>query len=233
MIQKFEKWDLRIYDIIIRTITEEEIMNNKDELYSIFQDYNSKIVGMHQKEYVVLILFVKRQDEYHIVLEKRSSNIPQSGEISFPGGKIEYSDSSRLESALRETEEELGIDKKYISVLSDFVILTPPFGKVLYSFLATTESSEFQPNREEVERLIFLPVSFLTATEPKSYEGKITIQRPDNFPYDKIPNKQKYSFGTGTYTTYFYEYNGDIIWGLTAYLLKELADTIKNSIDTF
>ena len=160
MIQKFEKWDLRIYDIIIRTITEEEIMNNKDELFSIFQDYNSKIVGMHQKEYAVLILFVKRQDEYHIVLEKRSSNIPQSGEISFPGGKIEQSDSSRLESALRETEEELGIDKKYISVLSDFVILTPPFGKVLYSFLATTESSEFQPNREEVERLIFLPVSF-------------------------------------------------------------------------
>ena len=84
-----------------------------------------------------------------------------------------------------------------------------------------------------MERLIFLPVSFLTATEPKSYEGKITIQRPDTFPYDKIPNKQKYSFGTGTYTTYFYEYNGDIIWGLTAYLLKELADTIKNSIDTF
>ena len=202
-------------------------MDNRDELYSIFQDYHSKIIGMHQKEYAVLILFVKLQDEYHIVLEKRSSNIPQSGEISFPGGKIEQSDLGRLNAALRETEEELGINRDDIFVLSDFDILTPPFGKVLYSFLATTESIDFQPNREEVERLIFLPISFLTITEPKSYRGTITIQRPDDFPYDKIPNKEQYSFGTGTYTTYFYEYDGDIIWGMTASLLKELADTIK------
>lgn len=206
-------------------------LNNK--LYSAFEKYHSKIIGMHQKEYAVLILFVKKQNEYYIVLEKRSNKISQAGEVSFPGGKVEKSDSSRLEAALRETEEELGICKEHISVLSEFDTLTPPFGKVLYSFVAETDSLVFHPNKEEVEDLILLPLSFLQETTPKSYDGKIIVKRPSDFPYEKIPNHHNYAFGTGTYTTYFYEYDGNIIWGLTAQLLKKLADFINNSMDIF
>ena len=65
----------------------------------------------------VLASIIKIEGEYNFVLEKRSKNISQGGEISFPGGGWEDTDKDFEETAIRETVEELGILSQNIEIL--------------------------------------------------------------------------------------------------------------------
>lgn len=58
----------------------------------------------------VLVPLIEIEGELHFLFEKRAANIKQGGEICFPGGKFEITDSSSLAAAMRETQEELGCD---------------------------------------------------------------------------------------------------------------------------
>src|ERR1035437_2226725 len=81
-----------------------------------------KIPGiLRKKEYfnsAVLIPLVWYNEEYHFLFEKRGAKIRQGSEICFPGGEYDpSSDKSLLETAIRETMEELGIKKEKIKVI--------------------------------------------------------------------------------------------------------------------
>ncbi len=52
---------------------------------------------------------------------------------------------------------------------------------------------------------------------------------PSNFPFEKIINGKDYSFKQGIYNVNFYEYNGNVIWGITANILRVFLDNIKGS----
>ena len=71
----------------------------------------------------VLIPIIKIEDEYHLLFEKRSENIRQGGEVSFPGGEYDSeNDVNFQETAVRETVEELGISKEQISILGSWEV---------------------------------------------------------------------------------------------------------------
>ena len=55
----------------------------------------------------------------------------------------------------------------------------------------------------------------------------IKVQIPRSFPFELIPNGEAYNWRSGTYPVYFYSYNGRIIWGITARILKNLADRLN------
>src|SRR5690554_1903096 len=84
----------------------------------------------------VLIPLVHMNGEWHILFEVRSLTMrKQPGDISFPGGRIESTDSSPLAAAIRETYEELGVNPKDIQVLGEIspYIMSPSF--VIYPFV--------------------------------------------------------------------------------------------------
>ncbi|MCP4756470.1 MAG: CoA pyrophosphatase, partial [Proteobacteria bacterium] len=103
--------------------------------------------------------------------------------------------------ALRETEEEIGVDRNAIEVWGGLNTewtraskywITPFVGLVPYPY-------DFQPNDFEVERLIIVPFAHLLD--------------PETFSVDE------YSWRGGSYTTYLYTCGEDVIWGLTARIL--------------
>lgn len=141
----------------------------------------------------VLVLLTKIDGEFYFVLQRRAKNISQSGEISFPGGKFDkILDESFMQTALRETEEELGTSAKNIKVYGELNSIISLNGKVIYPFLAELISkSKLKPNKKETEKLIFVPLSFFQKTKVKQYNILLEIKT-----FEKINGKKKYLFPT-------------------------------------
>lgn len=202
------------------------------KIHRLFEDHQPQIIGIGGREYAVLLPLIKRGEELCLLLEKRAHTISQPGEISFPGGRRDERDSSLLDTALRETCEELGLHAKDIEIISPFNTLIPPYNKVIYSFLGQVrEGASFMVNSDEVEEILFVPLRYLIETTPLHYSGEVGVKQSPMFPFDKIPNGKNYNFIKGRYDTYFYEYRGVVIWGLTAALIKSFVDILRNGLD--
>jgi 8-oxo-dGTP pyrophosphatase MutT (NUDIX family) len=99
----------------------------------------------------VLIPLVQRPDGLTVLLTQRTAHLSNhAGQISFPGGRAEDEDSSPIETALRETEEEIGLHRRHVEivgVLPDYVtgtgyVVTPVIGLVTPPFELIAESNE-------------------------------------------------------------------------------------------
>src|SRR3990172_6988939 len=146
----------------------------------------------------VLITIAKIKDEHCFIFEKRSAGIRQGGEVSFPGGEVDKDeDKNHLETAIRETVEELGIKKEKIKVIGQLGMLMIP-GVLVNAFF-----SEFYIDDKE-NKFELLPVEKLNL--PPRYSK----------PWGKIKRK-----------VYFYKYNGEVIWGLTAALVKKVVEILE------
>ncbi len=128
-----------------------------------------------------------------------------------PGGKIEADDASALHAALRETEEEIGLDRSAIQVLSALSpVYIPPSNFCVSPFLAFFASTpRFIPDPREVSEMISFPLAALLNDEtvrlrkmPTSYSSAIDVP--------------------------CFSYDGNDIWGATAMMLSELKDVLKN-----
>ena len=177
----------------------------------------------------ILIPLVQIANEWHILFEVRSHKLrTQPGDISFPGGRIDSTDSSPQAAAIRETHEELGIDPSSITIVGQMspYIASPSF--VVYPFIGVLPYDEVHSfNKEEVEEIFTIPVSWLLEHEP--YMHTVTVQaRPlDDFPFDKIVNGEKYQWRPRPMEEWFYDYDHYTIWGLTARILKHFISIIK------
>lgn len=160
---------------------------------------------------VLLPLFQKNQ-ETHILLTKRTDRVEHhKGQICFPGGAFNYKDLDCLTTALRETEEEIGIEMDAIEILGELdhkVTLSnfricPYVGIIPYPY-------PFKLSPLEVERLIELPLDYLLKQTdlqeaPFDYQGRSVINL-------------------------YFDYQGDIIWGATAKILKNFVDMLSETI---
>lgn len=202
----------------------------KAKIRSILENRKVNIEGGF-KSTAGLLLLCEIDGISHIILEKRSSHLnSQPGEISLPGGKLEDGE-TELQCAIRETEEELGISRENIEVLGELDTLITPFNLIFYPFAAFYNAA--LPiegfNRDEVESLIYLPLPFLLSEEPEEYKAHSRFQIPDEFPYHRIPNGKDYDFKKGKYPILFYEYDNEVIWGITARILYSFKKMITGS----
>lgn len=156
---------------------------------------------------VLLPLFPK-EGEYHVLFTKRTEQMNHHrGDISFPGGVCHHEDRDTLQTALRETREEVGIapgDVEVLGVLDDFYsihnyLVTPWVGVFPHNY-------PLKLNRQEIERIIEVPLSHLL--------------RPEIF------RAEDWSWKGRQHPVYFYSYRGDEIWGLTAAILKQFLDIV-------
>ncbi|WP_209319851.1 NUDIX hydrolase [Ancylomarina longa] len=155
----------------------------------------------------VLLLFYPKNGQLYIpVIKRTSGNTNHSGQISLPGGKYEETDSNRIATAIRETNEELGIDCKKIKILGYLTELYIPVSNfmVLPVLGYCEDLPVFKQNAFEVEEIIEMPVKELFS--PK--------------------NKAEFSFVKNNITIHapYFKANGHKIWGATAMILEELRD---------
>ncbi len=183
----------------------------------------------------VMAPLIETAEGYHMLLEIRASTLRrQPGEISLPGGMKEEGETP-VEAAVRETSEELSIPKAGISVLGPLDYLVTPFNNTIYPFVGIIEQaylSHIKGAPNEVEEVFTVPLDFFLSTRPQCYQVGTKFEIPREFPFGLIPNGTEYNWRSGIYPVYFYSYKRRIIWGITARILKNLADILNEGNST-
>jgi 8-oxo-dGTP pyrophosphatase MutT (NUDIX family) len=161
------------------------------------------------RQAAVLLPLYEAPDGPHFVLTKRTELVPtHKGQISFPGGGFQDGDGGLLTTALREAEEEIGLQRSDVSVvgiLDDTV--TAASAHVVRPFVGfVPHPYPFRLDSFEIERLVHLPLRPLL--DPHCVREEIWER--DGRPH----------------SVYFYEYDGQTVWGLTARIIKQFVEVI-------
>ncbi|MDC3413847.1 CoA pyrophosphatase [Aquibacillus sp. 3ASR75-11] len=194
--------------------------------------HTPSILGSEQfSKFAVLLPLVQMNEEVHILFEIRSSAMNrQPGEICFPGGKMEPKDKTEQDVAIRETVEELGINRNAISDISPLDYLVSPFGMIVYPYVGQVNNLDcITPNQSEVEEVFTVPLSFFLEKEPKVYHVNFEVQPEENFPFDLIAGGRNYNWRTSKMDEYFYVFEDKVIWGLTARILVHFIELVRKS----
>jgi 8-oxo-dGTP pyrophosphatase MutT (NUDIX family) len=198
----------------------------EETVQEIIQQLSNRRQGiMSQDEYflsAVLLPLIEKQGQTHVLFEVRAEDLDvQPGEICFPGGGIEdHERDNPLNTALRETSEELGIKEEDVQVLGALDILPTPMGRLVYPYAGRILTPEIRPNPQEVAEIFTVPVTFLLNNPPtKTCVGVATQYSPD-FPFDKIPPTYEQGWQKRwRFSIYYFEYEKYFIWGMTAKIL--------------
>lgn len=183
------------------------------------------------EEYAVLIPLVDSNGQWKVIFELRSMNLnTQPGEISFPGGQVEEGESYK-EAAIRETLEELNIEKKSIEVLGELDYLVSHSNISIHCFvgiISDVNVDNIIPNPDEVDHIFTVPLEYFIKNEPREYSLDLETKYNAEFPYNLIPNGKDYKFRNIVNRIYFYEYEDYIIWGYTAKMMKNFIDIVRD-----
>lgn len=186
-----------------------------------------------KKRYAVALTLIYVEEDLHVLYQVRSNLVTQPGEISFPGGKVELGESFE-EAALRETCEELNIDRNSIEVLGQLDYFISPYSFELHPFvflLKDIKKEDIKYNPQEVSSIFLVPLEFFIKTEPLLHYIELKTYIKDDFPFHMIHGGKDYDWRTGKYPVYFYEYENHIIWGMTARFTKNFIDIITKKKD--
>ncbi|MCR6110309.1 CoA pyrophosphatase [Bacillus sp. A301a_S52] len=196
-----------------------------------FKQKKAKLLDMNNfVSAAIIVPFIERNNELHLVFQIRSQHVSQPGEICFPGGKVEDGDASLEDTAVRELSEELGIGENDVTIMGELDYIVTPFRLIVYPFSGIISSeATFQVSEKEVEDIIIAPVSELLVLPREEHQIKLNITPDDSFPYHLIPGGKKYKWRTSYMTEHFYSYHDHIIWGLTARILTHVLDELKEA----
>lgn len=201
---------------------------NLEKIIEILRDHKPLPVDV-KKRYAVLIPLILVDGEIHVLFERRSDSLrTQPGEVSFPGGKIEAFEEEK-EAAIRETCEELLIEKDKIKIFAQGNFLVNPNREIIYTFIGLIDEEfyKIKANKDEVSYVFTVPLSFFLENSPDAYKTSIKITKEPGFPYDLIPNGENYKFKRYGEIVEFYHYKEEIIWGFTAKMIRNFTDIIS------
>ncbi len=199
-----------------------------NKLEEIFKNKIPNVIGEFQKS-AVMILLMEDSKELSLVFEVRAHKMrSQPGDVCLPGGKVELGESPR-ETSIRETMEELNLQREQIEVIGEMDYYISPYGNIMYAFVGKLKCGEINPNQDEVDHIFKVPLRFFIDKEPLLYKMEIGPVNQKGFPFHLINGGEDYKFRKGYLDEYFYEYNNKIIWGFTAQIIKSFIDVLKNS----
>ena len=159
----------------------------------------------------VLIALYPDNGVIRTVLMKRPSyDGTHSGQVSFPGGKVEEQDADIIQTALREAEEEVNIKPGEVTVIGQLTELyIPPSNFLVHPILGVLhEPPTLIPDRHEVESIHMPELSYLLR--------------------DDIITETDILLSTGyTLRTPSFEVDGHVVWGATAMIIAELKDLLQ------
>lgn len=155
----------------------------------------------------VLIPFLRKEQTWHVLFTRRTDTLPEhSGQVAFPGGRSDPDDDSPEATALREAQEEIGLDPAKVRLLGRLdqiptitnYWVTPVVGVIPWPF-------RLRLALEEVSRTFTIPLGWLA--NPDNHE---IHQRTLPAPYAPIQ------------VIYFKQYDGELLWGVSAQITLNL-----------
>ncbi len=159
----------------------------------------------------VLAPIVIHESRIALLYTLRASSLERhSGQVSFPGGVIEKGDESAIETALRETEEEIGVSRKNIQIIGQLNPFNTSTGYIVFPVIGVINSLDtLVKNAIEVDRIFCIPLTWLCDpghSRTKEFTGKDGIIRK---------------------VWFFDVFDGELLWGITAKITKDLIEIIK------
>ncbi len=170
----------------------------------------SVIEGDHRTRAAVLIPLFLREGEWNILFTRRSQSVQDhKGQVSFPGGAFEWIDKDLEATALRETEEEIGIPSENVKILGRMepfpsisnYLITPVVGLLKYPF-------QIKIAVEEVDKVFSIGLDWLA--DVKNYEERDYTRA--NGSIEKV--------------LFYREFEGELVWGITARILTRFLEKI-------
>jgi 8-oxo-dGTP pyrophosphatase MutT (NUDIX family) len=156
----------------------------------------------------VLVPLVRREAEIAVLLTLRTDHLPShGGQICFPGGKIEDSDIGPLHAALREAQEETGLDPRLVEPLGYLDTYQTRTGFRIVPVVGLVDPvARFRPDVGEVADVFEVPLRFLM--DPLNHLQETRVWRGAERRFYAMPYGERY------------------IWGATAGMLKKLYDRL-------
>ena len=179
--------------------------------------------------FAVLVPLVEQNGTLHLLYETRSAKLRhQPHEICFPGGRMEQGESPS-DTALRETQEELGIQKSDITLLGALDFIAHRANFILHPILGVVAASALESlalNPDEVESTLLIPLSHLLETPPLEYQYDLTPHVSDDFPYEIVGIPRNYNWQSGGENVPVYPLEHGSIWGMTGRITHHLCNLI-------
>ena len=172
-------------------------------------DTDRSVLGYSEASILVILINSYNSDESYILMTQRKYNLRKhAGQIAFPGGRKEKEDKNLLETAVRETEEEISLSQANYDIIGNLPKFYTGTGYVVTPYVALMKTSSdwknlIKPNSEEVEKIFV----------PKSKQ----LLSPEFHIREKPPIKSSMSM------TWRINYKNEDIWGLTARVLVTIS----------
>lgn len=166
-----------------------------------------EFVDLHDA--AVLIPLTCRDGEFTTLFTHRSEELEQhSGEVSFPGGRVEGEDNTLVETALREAYEEVGLQPSDVEVFGALTEMPTVTGYQVTAFVGEfPDPYELIPSPDEIASIFTAPLRELTDPAIHRVETR--------------------EFNDREFPVHFYEYDDYTIWGATGWLLQTLLDFLN------
>jgi len=157
----------------------------------------------HSGRAAVLIPVLPQGEEFAFLLTQRTDQVEtHKGQISFPGGLPEDSDQNLLQTALRETWEEIGLARQAIHILGEFDEYLSITGLIVTPFAGWIGGPlNLAPNPDEVDEILKVPFSIFQDSRYLRVETRVRVG---------VERK-----------IYFYDFQGKEVWGLTAQIIGD------------
>jgi 8-oxo-dGTP pyrophosphatase MutT (NUDIX family) len=166
-------------------------------------EINPTLENYGKNKLASILVVIYGESPIVVMTEKPKHMKFHAGEISFPGGKLDSADDNLLETALRETREEIGLSLKPDQVIGQLEpVITLNSGFTILPFVSVIDEIPPLSANAEVEKIFHIPLeSFL----------KTMANDPD--PTHNLIQEM-----------YTFEFQGNIVWGASARVLKQIAD---------
>ena len=168
---------------------------------------NSKIETNGKYRLASILVVIYGKEPIIVMTEKPKHMTFHAGEISFPGGKLDSDDSDLLETALRETSEEIGLTISKEQVIGQLEpVVTLNSGFLILPFISVINQIPTLSANAEVEKIFHIPL-----------ESFLKTQANDPDPSHNLIQEM-----------YTFEYQNQIVWGASARILKQIQDCLKS-----
>lgn len=207
---RFESWIKTLEQNLIQTLPGPEAQYRMAPQYRDPTANYLKLDPDPRRSSVLILLYPGSTGPMLVLTERHEYAGTHSAQVSLPGGSHEPGDATPAHTALRETEEEVGVKQEDIELLGRITELyIPPSRFLVQPFVGFTgERPHFKPDHIEVKELLEVPVSMLTHPE--------TVKR----------TQVRTSQGLVLEAPY-YDIQGRIVWGATAMILSEFVALMK------
>ena len=162
----------------------------------------------HLRDAAVLIPVIDDGPDSRIILTRRTATMRRhSGQVAFPGGAIDPEDGSADVAAMREAEEEIGLDRRFVEVVGHLPVYLTTTGFRIRPVLSVVRPGfSLVANPAEVDEVFEVPLSFLMNPGNHIQESRVWEGRERHY--------------------FVMPYNGHHIWGVTAGIIRTLYERL-------